>query len=171
VGASARFTPSARTSLSRTTNAIVHVLLARDPMDESSLRALLDQLIRLEGDRLDVYRDIEGKFSLAGHAAEPEPALKREGPTILERDVRGVVQELEELWPVVNRLDAVRKRVISHMAFNLEVRGLLTMKRFVSAVEFLAWDEAADEMLISQWAKQAPGRAAGLAHMMRTGRG
>ena len=55
---------------------------------------------------------------------------------------------------VVNRLDAVRKRVVFHMAFNLETSGLLAMKRFVSAVEFLAWDAAADEMLISQWANR-----------------
>ena len=44
------------------------------------------------------------------------------------------------------------------------------MLRFVSAVECLLWDTAADEMLISQWAKQEPRRANVLAAMIRTGR-
>ena len=44
------------------------------------------------------------------------------------------------------------------------------MLRFVSAVECRLWDTAADEMLISQWAKQEPRRANVLAAMIRTGR-
>ena len=116
-------------------------------MDALDYEKLLNQLIRLEGDRLD-----------------------REQLTVLEEDVRGVVQELEEGWPAVRRIDSVRKRVLIHMAFNMEVRGVLAMQRFVSAVEFRLWVTATDEMLISQWAKQEPGRANVLAAMMRTGR-
>ena len=44
------------------------------------------------------------------------------------------------------------------------------MTRLVSAVESRLWETAADEMLISQWAKQEPRRANVLAAMMRTGR-
>ena len=116
-------------------------------MDALDYEKLLNQLIRLEGDRLD-----------------------RERLTVLEEDVRAVVQELEEGWPAVRRIDSVRKRVLIHMTFNMEVRGVLAMQRFVSAVEFRLWVTAADEMLISQWAKQEPRRASVLAAMMRTGR-
>jgi hypothetical protein len=56
------------------------------------------------------------------------------------------------------------------MTFKMEVRGVLAMQRFVSAVESRLWVTATDEMLISQWAKQEPGRANVLAAMMRTGR-
>jgi hypothetical protein len=116
-------------------------------MDALDYEKLLNQLIRLEGDRLD-----------------------RERLTVLEEDVRAVAQELEEGWPAVRRIDSVRKRVLIHMTFNMEVRGVLAMQRFVSAVEFRLWVTAADEMLISQWAKQEPRRASVLAAMMRTGR-
>ena len=116
-------------------------------MDALDYEKLLNQLIRLEGDRLD-----------------------RERLTVLEEDVRAVAQELEEGWPAVRRIDSVRKRVLIHMTFNMEVRGVLAMQRFVSAVEFRLWVTAADEMLISEWAKQEPVRASVLAAMMRTGR-
>ena len=116
-------------------------------MDALDYQNLLNQLIRLEGDRLD-----------------------RERLTALGEDVRAVAQEIEEGWPAVRRVDSVRKRVLIHMTFNMEVRGVLAMQRFVSAVEFHLWVTAADEMLISQWAKQEPRRANVLAAMIRTGR-
>jgi lysozyme len=88
---------------------------------------------------------------------------------VLEMDVRDVGRELAEQWPNVRKLDAVRKRVLIHMAFNMGVKPLLAMLRFMSAVEFHFWNTAADDMLISQWAKQAAGRTTVLAEMMRTG--
>ena len=65
-------------------------------MDALDYEKLLNQLIRLEGDRLD-----------------------RERLTVLEEDVRAVAQELEEGWPAVRRIDPVRKRVLIHMTFNM----------------------------------------------------
>lgn len=81
-----------------------------------------------------------------------------------------IVPELEELWPVVKKLDAVRQHVLIDMAFSMGVKGLLAMQRFVAAVEFHFWRTAAEEMLISQWANRDKGRATGMAVMMLTGR-
>ena len=78
-----------------------------------------------------------------------------------------IVPELEELWPVVKKLDAVRQHVLIDMAFSMGVKGLLAMQRFVAAVEFRT---AAEEMLISRWANRDKGRATGMAVMMLTGR-
>ena len=69
-------------------------------MDALDYEKLLNQLIRLEGDRLD-----------------------RERLTVLEEDVRAVAQELEQGWPAVTRIDSVRKRVLIHLTFNMEARG------------------------------------------------
>jgi len=49
------------------------------------------------------------------------------------------------------------------------VTGLLAMIRFVAAVAFHFWETAAQEILISQWAKEGKRRAATLIEMMRTG--
>ena len=82
---------------------------------------------------------------------------------------RRVGRQLEELWPAVGTLDTVRQRVVLDMVFNLGVKGLLAMRRFVAAVEFHFWETAAEEMLNSQWAERHKRRARALAEMMRTG--
>lgn len=81
-----------------------------------------------------------------------------------------IVPELEELWSVVKKLDAVRQHVLIDMAFSMGVKRLLAMRRFVAAVELHFWRTAAEEMLISQWAHRDKGRATGMAVMMLTGR-
>jgi hypothetical protein len=83
---------------------------------------------------------------------------------------RRIARQLEELWPAVGTLDAVRQRVVLDMVSNLGVKGLLAMRRFVAAVEFHFWETAAEEIVISQWAMQHSRRARVLADMMRTGR-
>ena len=139
-------------------------------MDEVDYRMMLDQLLRIEGAGLSTYRDAAGNLIVA-----PDHYVERMGVrgfrlAVLEVDVRAVAADLEELWPNVRKLDAVRKRVLIHMAFNMGVTPLLTVTRLVSAVESRLWEMAADEMLISRWAKREPHRASVLAAMMRTGR-
>jgi lysozyme len=81
-----------------------------------------------------------------------------------------VALDLEDILPVVGRLDAVRQRVLIHMAFNMGVERLRTRLRFISAVQFRFWEAAALEMMFSDWAKPEQRRADVLAEMMRTGR-
>ena len=84
---------------------------------------------------------------------------------------RSIARELAEMWPALENLDSVRQRVMLDMVFNLGVKGLLAMRRFVVAVEFHFWETAAEEILrISHWLKHDERRAAILAEMMRTGR-
>ena len=130
---------------------------------------LIDQVMRIEGARLAPCRDATGKLIVAPpHYVD---AMGLSGMmTVLEADVRAIARELEELWPYIRRLDDVRYRVLVQMAFNIGVRGLFAMNRFVAAVECGSWATAAEETLISQWAKQDAGRATVLAAMMRKGR-
>ena len=139
-------------------------------MNAVDYRTLLDQLIRIEGVRLAPYRDAAGNLIVAPDDYVERMGVKGTGLAVLELDVRAVARELEEQWPTVSKLDAVRQRVLIHLGFNMGVKGLLTMMRLVSAVESRFWETAADDMLISQWAKQEPRRASVLAAMMRTGR-
>jgi lysozyme len=139
-------------------------------MDAVDYRTLLDQLIRIEGTRLAPYRDAAGNLIVAPDDFAERMGARGTRMAVLEIDVRTVARELEEQWPTVGKLDAVRQRVLIHLAFNMGVTGLLTMMRLVSAVESRFWEAAADDMLVSQWAKQEPRRASVLAAMMRTGR-
>jgi lysozyme len=139
-------------------------------MDAVDYRTLLDQLIRIEGVRLAPYRDAAGNLIVAPNDYVERMGVGATGMAVLEVDVRAVARELEEQWPTVSKLDVIRQRVLIHLAFNMGVRGLLTMMRLLSAIESRFWERAADDMLISQWAKQEPRRASVLAAMMRTGR-
>ena len=139
-------------------------------MDAVDYRTLLDQLIRIEAASLGPYRDAAGNLIVAPEDYAERMGVRGTGMAVLEVDLRAVARELGEQWPTVNKLDAVRQRVLIHLAFNMGVRGLLTMMWFVSAVEFRLWETAADDMLSSHWAKQEPCRASVLAAMMRTGR-
>jgi lysozyme len=138
-------------------------------MEQVDYEKLLDQLIRIEGLRLDPYRDAKGLIAADEQYAQSAGVSGRT-LTVLEADVRRVARELNELWPVLGKLDPVRQRVMIHMAFNMRVSGLLAMGRFVSAVEFGFWEAAVEDMLVSPWAKAEKRRALVLAEMMRTGR-
>ena len=66
-------------------------------------------------------------------------------------------------------LTSPRKAVLIDMAYNLGVDGLLKFKGMIAALENSAWDQAANEMLDSEWAKQTGSRATDDAAIMRSG--
>ena len=139
-------------------------------MDDLDCEKLLAQLMRLEGRWLAPYYDGAGNLIVVANDRGEQASTDRKSMTVLESDVRRVALHLEDIFPVVGRLDAVRQRVLIHMAFNMGVKQLLTLPRFISAVQFRNWEAAAEEMLISDWAKHEQQRANVLAQMMRTGR-
>ena len=139
-------------------------------MDDLDCEKLLAQLIRLEGRWLAPYYDGAGDLIVVALDRGEEASTDRAHMTVLESDVRRVALHLEDIFPVVGRLDAVRQRVLIHMAFNMGAEQLLTLPRFISAVQFRNWEAAAEEMLFSNWAKHEQRRANVLAQMMRTGR-
>jgi lysozyme len=140
-------------------------------MDEIDHQMLLDQLIRMEGLTLHPRRDAAGNLVIGvGRNLERVGLTRGEAVMLVEGDVRRLTGELGERLPLFRTLDAVRQRVVIHLALKMEVDGLMALSPFVSAVESGDWSTAADEMLISQWARREPGRARVLAEMMRTGR-
>jgi hypothetical protein len=138
-------------------------------MDTIDYRHLLDQLIRIEGAKLAPYRDATGNLIVAPNDYMERMGVKGTRMAVVEVDVRAVAEELGERWSLVSTLDGIRHRVLIHMAFNMGVSALMAMKGFVSAVECRRWDSAAEEMVVSPWAKREPDRASVLAVMMRTG--
>ena len=139
-------------------------------MDDLDCEKLLAQLMRLEGRWLAPYYDGAGNLIVVADDGGEQASTDRKSMTVLESDVRRVALHLEDIFPVVRRLDAVRQRVLIHMAFNMGAEQLLTLPRFISAVQFRNWEAAAEEMLFSNWAKHEQRRANVLAQMMRTGR-
>lgn len=132
--------------------------------------ALRQQLIAHEGVRFFPYTDTAGKLTIGvGRNLTDVGISPQEANTLLDNDINGAVAGLNRRWPWFPTLDPMRQRVLIDMAFNLGITGLAGFPKMLAAVEAGAYDEAADEMLDSTWAKQVGTRAVKLAAMMRTG--
>ncbi len=66
-------------------------------------------------------------------------------------------------------LDDVRQRIVSNMAFNMGVSGLLTFKNTLSAMRRGCYSVAAAGMKNSKWAVQVGDRAKRLYRGMESG--
>lgn len=73
--------------------------------------------------------------------------------------------EMEEaLTPVGN---AGRRAVLLSMAYQLGISGLMNFRNMWAAIERQDWEEAAEQMTDSLWARQTPERAQRHARIMR----
>lgn len=133
--------------------------------------ALIAQLLVDEGLRLKPYRDTVGKLTIGvGHNLDDVGITQDEAMYLLANDVRRTYGELLEALPWVTKLDDARQNVLTNMAFNLGIKGLLGFKHALACMQREAWHDAADAMLQSKWARQVGARAVRLATVMRTGK-
>lgn len=98
------------------------------------------------------------------------PLTEEEIDDVLDDDITEKSIDLFRALPWVMGLDEVRKAVLTDMAFNLGIAGLLQFKNTLAAVKEKRWQDAAQGMLASRWADQVGVRSLRLADMMRTGR-
>lgn len=133
----------------------------------------LDKLKKMltihEGYKLKLYVDTVGKATIGvGHNLTDKGLTARQVDNILNDDVSEVLTFLNgQSW--FTALDDVRARAIADMTFNL-MRKVLDFKTMIAALEHQAWDEAADALLNSQFARQVGQRVLDLSLMLRTGR-
>ena len=131
---------------------------------------LREQLIRDEGFRLRAYRDTEGLLTIGvGRNLDAVGLYPDEVEYLLSNDIRRVQDGVALAIPWSGNLDEARRGILENMAFNLGIRGLLQFRKMLTAAEAGSWDEAAEEMLDSKWARQVGDRAVRLAEQMRTG--
>jgi lysozyme len=138
-------------------------------------------LIRHEGKRLTPYDDATGQALTPGDTLHgcltvgvgrnlSEVSLTEEEVLLmLNTDIARAIHTARALCPVYDELIRPRQLVLLSMAFNLGRNRLAKFVRFLAAVEIGDYDDAADEMGRSLWAKQVGERAVELAWMMRHG--
>ena len=76
-------------------------------MDDRDYEKLLAQVVRLERGWLDVYCDPAGNLILVADPPGEQASTDRKRMTLLESHLRRVALDLEDIIPVVGRLDAV----------------------------------------------------------------
>ncbi len=127
-------------------------------------------LRRDEGERLKPYRDTVGKLTIGiGRNLDDVGISAEESAFLLANDIAKVEKQLDERLPWWRTLSINRQRVLINMAFNMGIFGLLGFKNTLAFVQAGDYARAADNMLISKWAKQVKGRAVRLAELMRNG--
>lgn len=142
----------------------------------------IDSILRHEGFRERPYIDPLAKDRIPAHAyktiekywGELIPTFghgltyitKGESKAIVGRRVHELDEELSK-YSWYRNLPNEAKSVIIEMGYQLGLEGLKKFHNMVSALELHDYATAADEMLDSLWARQAPGRARELADRIR----
>lgn len=128
---------------------------------------LVSSIKKHEGLRLKPYRCSAGKLSIGyGRNLDDVGISKTEAESLLEHDIK-TAKETASQFRWYRELDENRQDVIVEMIFNLGLPRLLKFKKTIQALRDHDYDEAANQMLDSKWAKQVGQRAVTLADKMR----
>ncbi len=140
-------------------------------MEAKLLERIKEQLVRHEGLRLKPYRCTSGKLTIGiGRNLDDCGISQSEAYVMLINDIMNCEKQLQSKIPdIYNGLDEVRKSVLLNMCFNLGINGLLGFKNTLAFVKAGDWERAANNMLVSKWAKQVGRRAIDLSELMRKG--
>ncbi len=104
-----------------------------------------------------------------GHNLRDKPISDAAVAQIYSDDIADVEREIEKEIPWVVGLSLPRQAVIYDMVVNLGMAGFLAFAKMIAAVIAERWEDAAYEMLDSEWATQVGRRAPRLAEQMRSG--
>ncbi len=139
-------------------------------MTAESLQRLRAELVRDEGDRLDVYDDGKGHLTVGvGHNLSAHGISLPVRDLMFAEDLARAIHDATTQWPWFAELDEVRQRVLLNLIFNIGFAGVATFHRMILAILVGNYDEAANQMLASDWAGEVGQRAIRLAHLMVTG--
>lgn len=92
-----------------------------------------------------------------------------EANMLLEEDISYFTDKLTRYIPLFYKLSENRKIALVDMCFNLGLRGFLSFKKMIAALESGDYQRAAKEMLDSKWATQVGLRASRLASIIQSG--
>ena len=125
-------------------------------MDRQKLR---EELKRDEGIRLKPYQDSLGVTTIGVGRNLRDVGLRHsEVDVMLGNDIEVAISHALEIFPRWGSLPAPVQHVIVNMIFQLGRRGFNGFRRFISHVKCHNWPAAADELLDSAAARQAPAR-------------
>lgn len=131
---------------------------------------LAKELIVDEGLKLKPYYCTAGKLTIGvGRNLEDRGITPAEATHMLTNDIAAITQDLNRALPWWTNLSENRQRVLANMAFNLGISRLLGFKNALTLMKIAKYEDAAKEMLDSNWARQVGPRAIRLAKMMRDG--
>lgn len=155
-------------------------------MEDKLLKLIKDQLVRHEGLHLKPYRCTAGKLTIGvGHNLDDCAITESEAYIMQINEIIKCEKQLQARIPdIYNGLDEVRKSVLLNMCIGipqcrfaslrepcyLGIGGLLNFENTLAFIGAGDWKWAANNMLVSRWAKQVGRRAIELSELMRKGK-
>lgn len=131
---------------------------------------LKKQLIADEGIRFKPYRDTVGKLTIGvGRNLDDVGLTNAEVMFMLDCDISKLEIEMFREFPWAKGMSDIRQQVLANMLFNVGLTRLKGFRKMLAFMQAGKYNEAANEMLDSKWAKQVGLRANRLAIMMRNG--
>ena len=121
------------------------------------MEELIRNIKKNEGFSGEVYKDTLG-FDTIGYGTKL-PLNAEECELILVYRLKQKIKELEQREPFYNQLPLEVQEILSEMAYQIGVSGLIKFKKMWVALKKFDYKEASKEGLNSLWAKQTPNRA------------
>jgi len=142
------------------------------------IEELMEQLKIDEGCVYELYNDHLGypTFGIGHLVTESDPEHGQEIGTpvsesrvveAFDQDVQTVLSDCAILYSDFDDLPEEAQQIIANMMFNLGRPRLSAFKGMKAGVDARDWNEAADEMVDSQWYRQVGARAERLVERMR----
>ena len=128
----------------------------------------VEQIKQDEGLSLRPYQCTASKMTIGyGRNIEDNGIDEEEAELLLINDIKRTQRELVANFEWFGLIDARRQGALINMCFNLGLTRFKQFKKMISAVEMGDYDEAAEQMLDSKWARQVGNRAIRLSNIMR----
>ena len=131
--------------------------------------AFEEHLVWAEGERLDLYKDSVGIYTIGvGHNIQEKGVSKAVSRLMLREDMIDVDTDCRNLayW---HDLDPVRQLIVADMVFNLGLSRFLKFINLNKALLIQDYSLAAAEMKDSRWYNQVGRRAVKLVEAMKSG--
>ena len=135
---------------------------------QQMIDGLIDRLKVSEGFRESVYKDTLGIDTIGFGFAIKDLVLSEEiSEIILKEKVEALIGRIENKFDWFVEMPPEVQSVIVECCYQLGVYGWSCFKKTISHLKEKEFKHAADEMLLSKWAKQTPNRANMLAQIVR----
>lgn len=137
------------------------------------INKLTEELEDAEGFKPYAYKDSLGYWTIGiGRLIDKEKGgsiTKDEAYYLLANDIDEKYKQLCAALPWVVDLSDDVQRALTNMTFQLGITGLLGFKRTLKLIQDGKFQEAANNALLSKWAKQTPVRAKRVTDLIRNG--
>ena len=130
--------------------------------------ALIDEIKKHEGFRSTVYKCSEG-FDTIGYGFAIKDLIldKAIAEMILDRKLKALTENINNKFDWFYNSPEQVKNVVTNMCYQIGLSGFSKFKKTIYYLETEQYEEAADEMLDSLWAKQTPNRAKELSEIIK----